>query len=222
MELLRPAAGALAALVTAGLLTACGGEDNPISRSEGGDRPLTSSSASPSATSSAPSALSAPSATPSGSVPPSVGSPLGTIGGGVVVHGTGFTVLMPGEPEKSAQSAEGRITFDIYRYENDTATYTLTRGYYPKIGTLPTLRDAITSAAGQAGGKLTSSHELKYKHEPGIEGVITGVKLNGKDVTIFARYVVVDRVMYGLLYLDKNAASAFTPAFSTFVESLTF
>jgi hypothetical protein len=218
MELFRPAASALAVLVTAGLLGGCGSEDNPISRNT--DRPIGSASTGPSS-SAAPSAGATSSAAPS-SAAPAVGSPIGATAGGVVAAGTGFTVLLPGAAEKSSQSAKGDITFDIYRYENDSATWTLTRGYYPKIGTLPLLREAITSAAGQAGGKLASTHELKYKHEPAIEGVITGVQLNGKDVTIFARYVVVNRVMYGLLYLDKAAGREFNAAFKTFVESLTF
>lgn len=226
MERVRPAAGALAVLLTAGLLSACGSSDNPISGNPGNsDRPLTSTgSPSPSAAASvAPSA----SADPSSSAAPTVGSPIGgTIDGtpptGVLVQGTGFTVRLPGEPEKSSASAKGGITFDIYRYESDTAVYTVTRGNYPRIGTLPTLRDAITSAAGQAGGKLTEQKEIKYRHEPGIEGVLTGVKLDGKDVTVFVRYVVVNRVMYGLLYLDKNASPAMTAEFTTFVASLTF
>jgi len=203
-----------AAGLTAGLLAACGGDDNPISR-DGTDRPVTASSSSP-----GPSAST--SAVPSASASPTVGAPLGATPTGVLVQGTGFTVRLPGQPEKSSETAEGKITFDIYRYETDTATYTVTRGNYPKIGTLPTLHDAINSAAGQAGGKLATSHELKYKHEPGIEGVISGVKLDGKEVTIFVRYVVVDRVMYGLLYLDKGASRELTSPFRTFVESLTF
>ncbi len=55
-----------------------------------------------------------------------------------------------------------------------------------------------------------------------ITDVITGVELDGKDVTVFVRYVVVDRVMYGLLYLDKAASPTMTPAFASFVASLTF
>lgn len=212
--------GAAAALMTAGLLAACGGEDNPISR-DGTDRPPSSSSSSPAPTA-PPSSSPSVSAGPSTSAVPTVGAPPGSMPTGVLVQGTGFTIRLPGQPEKSSESAEGRITFDIYRYETDTATYTVTRGNYPKLGTLPTLHDAITSAAGQAGGTLTDVHELRYRHEPGVEGVITGVKLNGKDVTIFARYVVVDRVMYGLLYLDKGASPTTTSAFREFAESLTF
>jgi hypothetical protein len=216
MDRVRPVTGAVTALMTAGLLAACGGEDNPISR-DNPDRPPASSSSSP-----APSSSPSVSASPSTSAAPTAGAPVASTPPGVLVQGSGFTVRLPGQPEKSSESAEGRITFDIYRYETDTATYTVTRGNYPKLGTLPTLHDAITSAAGQADGKLTGVHELKYRHEPGIEGVITGVKLDGKDVTIFARYVVVDRVMYGLLYLDRGASPTMTSAFREFAESLTF
>lgn len=217
------AAAAAGAVLAAALLAGCGSEDDPISRSPDTDRPLTatSSSASPAA-SSAPPGEPLVAGDPSASPASTVGAPLTAEPTGVLVQGTGFTVRLPGEPEKSSQSAKGSITFDIYRYETDTATYTVTRGNYPRIGTLPTLHDALSSAAGQAGGKLSGTHELKYRHEPGIEGVITGVQLDGKDVTIFARYVVVDRVMYGLLYLDKNADSSMTPEFRQFAESLTF
>ena len=221
MDRVRPAALVVAVLLSTGVLSGCGGEDNPISRSDDTDRPLGSSSSSP-----GPEVSTAPSGGPSTSAAPTVGSPIGApIGGtttGVLVQGTGFTVRMPAQPEKTAESAKGSITFDIYRYEDSTATWTVTRGNYPKIGTLPTLHDAITSAAGQTGGKLASSKELKYKHEPAIEGVITGVKLDGKDVTVFARYVVVNRVMYGLLYLDKAASPTITSAFRAFADSLTF
>jgi hypothetical protein len=161
MDRVRPVTGAVTALMTAGLLAACGGEDNPISRDDT-DRPLTSSSSSPAPTSVASAAPSvSASASPSTSAGPTAGAPLGSTPTGVLVQGTGFTIRLPGQPEKSSESAEGRITFDIYRYETDTATYTVTRGNYPKLGTLPTLHDAITSAAGQAGGKLTSVGELK-------------------------------------------------------------
>jgi hypothetical protein len=139
-----------------------------------------------------------------------------------VVQGSGFSFSLPGQPDKTSQSAEAKITFDIYRYDAADATYTVTRGSYPRIGTLPTLNDALKSAAGQAGGKIASSQMLKYKHHPAIEGVITGVTLDGREVSIFARYVVVDRVMYGLLYLDKAANREMTPAFRAFVESLAF
>jgi hypothetical protein len=210
-----------AVLLAAGLLAGCGGEDNPISK-DATDRPLTSSGSPSPSSPAVPVASAGPSSSSDPSAAPTVGSSLGSSTGGVVVSGTGFTIRLPGQPEKSSETAKGSITFDIYRYEDNTATWTLTRGNYPKIGTLPSLHDAITSAAGQTGGTLGSTHELKYKHEPGIEGVITGVKLDGRSVTVFARYVVVDRVMFGLLYLDKAASPVFTSAFRSFAESLTF
>jgi hypothetical protein len=201
------------------LLTGCGGQDDPIARAT--DRPLTQSSASPAASGFG-SASAAPSVSDS-SAPLGSPNPIGApTPSGVLVQGSGFSFSLPGQPDKTSQSAEAKITFDIYRYEAADATYTVTRGSYPRIGTLPTLNDALKSAAGQAGGKIATSSMLKYKHHPAIEGVITGVTLDGREVSIFARYVVVDRVMYGLLYLDKAADRDMTPAFRAFVESLAF
>jgi hypothetical protein len=215
-------AAALAVLLPAGVLVGCGGDDNPIpptaesrpigetpeptptavSASEDGDDDENGDDA----------ASAAPSATP-------------TAPGGVLVQGNGITFRMPGQPERLSQtggSGSTRIQFDIFRYEGETEVYSVTRGYYPKIGTLPTLKEAIEESADQAGGKLATSRTFKYKKMPAIEGVISGVKDKGEEVTIFARYVVVDRVMYGLLFLDRGGADAPPGAFLTFVESVEF
>jgi hypothetical protein len=202
---------ALAAALAAGTLAGCGGNDNPIP-SAGSDRPIGAT----------------PEPTPASSSDdaPSTGSPTPTtppVPGGTVVRGTGFTVLLPGSPEQSTASGPSgsKITFDIYRYEAGSEIYTVTRGYYPKIGTLPLLKEAIDSAADQAGGKLATSRAFKYKKMPCIEGTISGVKDKGQEVTIFARYVVVNRVMFGLLYLYRGSTAP-NLAWKTYVESLTF
>lgn len=210
-------------VVLPALLSGCGGDDNPLSSSgsSSGDRPLSGSSSRPSSSSS-PSSSPEASAGPSSSSTPTVGSPIGSSTTGIVVRGNGFTIRLPGDPEKSNASAKGNITFDIYRYEAPDAIYTVTRGSYPKMGTLPLLKEALDSAAGQAGGKVATSKTFKYKHQPTIEGSISGVELDGKEVYIFARYVVVNRVMYGLLFVDKGGSSSSNAAFKTFVESLTF
>lgn len=207
------ARAALAAVLAAGALVGCGGDDNPIP-SAGTDRAIGETVApTPTPASSSddtvPSASAAPTATP--------------VPGGTVVRGSDFTVLLPGSPTQSrANGPSGsRITFDIYRYEAGSEIYTVTRGYYPKIGTLPLLREAIDSAADQAGGKLATSNTFKYKKMPCIEGTISGVKDKGQEVTIFARYVVVNRVMYGLLYLYRGSTAP-NLAWKTYVESLTF
>lgn len=206
------ARAALAAVLAAGTLGGCGGNDNPIP-APAQDLPIGTT----------PVPTPSPDGTPepSGSAVPSTTTP--PVPGGTVVHGTDFTVLLPGTPEQSrANGPSGsRITFDIYRYEAGPEVYTVTRGHYPKIGTLPLLREAIDSAADQAGGKLATSRTFKYKKMPCIEGSITGVKDKGEEVTIFARYVVVGRVMYGLLYLYRGEIAP-NLAFKTFVESLTF
>lgn len=208
---------ALAVVLTAGLVTGCGDDDNPIP-SAGTDRPIGTtpeSSQSPSAAGTpAPGASADPSATPTP-------APAAT---GTVVSGNGFTVLLPGQPEQSRVNgpAGSRITFDIYRYEAGPEVYTVSRGHYPKLGTLPFLKEAIDSAADQAGGKLATSRTFKFRKMSAIEGTITGVKDKGEEVTIFARYVVVGRVMFGLLFLDRAGSTAPTLPFRTFAESLTF
>jgi hypothetical protein len=208
------ARGVLAAALAAGLLAGCGGSDQPLPEAKSLPIGVT-----PEVTPTPGSSDSSPS--PSGSATSSAV----TVPGGSLVQGSGFTIRLPGVPEQSQQVAsEGsaKITFDIYLYDGTTEAYTVTRAAYPVIGTLPTLHDALQAAADQADGKVATSSMLKYKHEPGIEGTITGAQSDGKDVTIFARYVVIDRVMIGMLYLDRSGGTTPPTAFRTFVESLAF
>lgn len=218
-------AAALAVLLPAGVLAGCGGSDDPIppaaesrpigetpeptptpspDRNEGDDGDDGDDGATASATPSASATAAAE---------------------GVFVEGNGISFRMPGQPERLSQtggSGSTRIQFDIFRYESENEVYSVTRGHYPKIGTLPTLAEALEESADQAGGKLATSRTFKYKRMPAIEGVIAGVRDKGKEVSIFARYIVVNRVMYGLLFLDRGGADAPPDAFRTFVESVEF
>jgi hypothetical protein len=206
-------AAALAVLLPVGVLAGCGGDDDPIPPADEsrpiGETPEPTPTPSPEDGASA-----APSATATAAAPE-----------GVLVQGNGISFRMPGQPERLSQtggSGSTRISFDIFRYEGTNEVYSVTRGHYPKIGTLPTLAEALEESADQAGGKLATSRTFKYKRMPAIEGVISGVKDKGKEVTIFARYIVVDRVMYGLLFLDRGGADAPPDSFRTFVESVEF
>lgn len=211
-------AAALAVLLPAGGLAGCGGDDDPIPPAAEsrpiGETPEPTPTPSPDAEGPEDTASATPSATATAAVPE-----------GVFVQGNGISFRMPGQPERLSQtggSGSTRIQFDIFRYESENEVYSVTRGHYPKIGTLPTLAEALEESADQAGGKLATSRTFKYKRMPAIEGVIAGVKDKGKEVTIFARYIVVDRVMYGLLFLDRGGADAPPDAFRTFVESVEF
>ncbi len=219
---LRLALGpALTVVLTAGLLAGCGGDDDPIPSSAAdqtpgksrpiGETPEPTPTPTPASSSTDGEATAAPSATPAP--------------GGVEVQGNGITFRLPGEPERFTQTGKAgstSITFDIFRYEAAAEVYTVTRGHYPKVGTLPTLKEALETSAKQAGGKIATSRTFTYKKKPAIEGTIVGVKDKGKEVTIFARYVVVDRVMYGLLFLDRGGSAGPTSAFLTFVNSVEF
>ena len=207
-------AAALAVLLPTGVLAGCGGDDDPIPPAAE-SRPIGETpepTPTPSPEDSEDTASASPSAT-------------ATATEGVLVQGNGISFRMPGQPERLSQtggSGSTRIKFDIFRYEGENEVYSVTRGHYPKIGTLPTLAEALDESADQAGGKLATSRTFKYKRMPAIEGVISGVKDKGEEVTIFARYVVVDRVMYGLLFLDRGGADGPPDAFRTFVESVEF
>ena len=211
-------AAALAVLLPAGVLIGCGGDDNPIpppaeSRPIGETPEPTPTAASGSEDDTGEGAVSAS---------PSASAAVPT---GVLVQGNGISFRLPGEPERLTQtggSGSARIQFDIFRYETDTEVYSVTRGHYPRIGTLPTLREALDESAEQAGGQVATSRTFRYQRMPAIEGVISGVRDKGKEVTIFARYVVVERVMYGLLFLDRGGADTPPDAFRTFVESVEF
>lgn len=210
-------AAALAVLLSAGVLAACGGDDDPIPPAAEsrpiGETPEPTPTPNPEDSEDGEDeASAAPSAT-------------ATAPEGVLVQGNGISFRMPGQPERLSQtggSGSTRISFDIFRFEGTNEVYSVTRGHYPKVGTLPTLAEALEESADQAGGKLATSRTFKYKRMPAIEGVISGVRDKGEEVTIFARYVVVDRVMYGLLFLDRGAADAPPDAFRTFVESVEF
>lgn len=215
----RPRHLSLAALTLAlsvVLLGGCGGDNNPIpsaaDATPGKSRPIGETpEPTPTPAPSSSDATAAPSATP--------------VPAGVLVQGDGIRFRLPGEPERLTQTGKAgstSIKFDIYRFEGPTEVYTVTRGNYPKIGTLPTLKEALDTSADQAGGKLATSRTFKYNKMPAIEGAITGVKDKGAAVTIFVRYVVVDRVMYGLLFLDRGGSAGPTSAFLTFVDSVEF
>ncbi|MGQ0629772.1 MAG: hypothetical protein ACT4P1_01925 [Sporichthyaceae bacterium] len=193
---LRSTGVALAVTLTLGLLGACGDDDDGGVIDE----------------------VAAPTPVPSSSVTPV--APTEDPGR---VNGKGFRLTMPGEPEKSTQTAgEGRskLVVDVYTVTEGAKSWTATRAAYPK--SIPiTLRGALDGAATEAAGELAGVRTFRYRGEDAIEGRIDGVRVKGKEASVFARYVLVGRVLYGLVYVDKKGGPKPTSV-KAFVDSLRF
>lgn len=133
---------------------------------------------------------------------------------------------MPGKPERSKQESDaegGKVTVEIYLYDTPKEAYTFTRASYPPAATAPDLEDVLATSAQSAGGQLDASSTFDYVGNQAAEGSIVNAQADGQPVIIFSRYVLLDHVLFGMVYLAKgDLPDEPPPAFLAFANSLQF
>lgn len=156
--------------------------------------------------------------------PPAVTATPTPKAGPVVIKGSDFTVTMPGKAKKSKEQPKTRprLTYTVWTYQSPSAAYSISRVAYPS-SIAPNLSAALSAAAKQTGGQIATSRSLRYRKEPAREAAVVGALRSDKEATVFLRYVLVGRVMYGLIFYSKEkGAKKAKQQFDDFVGSLTF
>lgn len=196
------AGGGVALALSLALLAGCGADDGPAAET-------------------APAARRTP-APAVGAAPTGSASPQADPG---LVRGPDFTVTMPGKPTKSKEkpkSGSSRLVYTVWTYESNAAGYSFSRVAYPS-SQRPSLEQAMDAAARQTGGQVATSRSLQYRGKPAREAAVVGALPSDREATVFARYVLVGRVMYGMIFYSKqDGAKKAKQQFDAFVGSLTF
>lgn len=141
------------------------------------------------------------------------------------VGGKNYSITFPGKPKQSKEEAKRglKLTTDVYILKSEDANYSISRVSYAGHDT-PSLRSALSSAASQTGGRLTSSRTFTYRGQPAIEGKIVGTLKSDRDAEVFIRYVLVDsKILIGLIYVPNvKPTKATKKAREDFLNSLRY
>jgi hypothetical protein len=142
-----------------------------------------------------------------------------------VVGGKGYSITFPGRPTHSKEQAKRglKLTTDVYTLRTEDANFSISRVSYAGHEA-PSLRTALSSAANQTGGRLTSSKTSTYKGQPAIEGKIVGSLKSDREAEVTIRYILVDnKILIGLIYVPNvKPTKATKQARDAFLNSLTF
>jgi len=142
-----------------------------------------------------------------------------------IVGGKGYSITFPAKPTHSKEEAKRglKLTTDVYTLRSDDANFSISRVSYAGHDA-PSLRSALTSAANQTGGRLTSSRTYKYRGQPAIEGTIVGSLKSDREAEVSIRYVLVDdKILIGLIYVPNvKPTKATKKARDAFLDSLKF
>lgn len=123
--------------------------------------------------------------------------------------GKGYSVVFPAEPKRTTEQAKTglRLTYDVHLLRSEDADFSSSRVSYAGKGT-PSLREALSSAARQTGGRLANTRTFTYRGEPAIEGTIVGSLASDREAQVTVRYVLVDgQILIGLIYRAKVKAT---------------
>jgi hypothetical protein len=121
------------------------------------------------------------------------------------VEGKGYSVVFPAEPKRTKEQAKTglRLTYDVHLLRSEDADFSSSRVSYAGKGT-PSLRESLSSAARQTGGRLANTRTFSYRGSPAIEGTIVGSLASDREAQVTVRYVLVDRqILFGLIYRAK-------------------
>lgn len=124
-------------------------------------------------------------------------------------EGKGYSVVFPAEPKRTKEQAKTglRLTYDVYLLRSEDADFSSSRVSYAGKGT-PSLREALSSAARQTGGRLANTRTFKYRGQPAIAGTIVGSLASDREAQVTVRYVLVDgKILFGLIYRAKVKAT---------------
>ncbi len=141
------------------------------------------------------------------------------------VGGKNYSITFPGKPRRTKEQAKRglKLTTDVYILRADDANYSISRVSYAG-NDAPVLRSALTSAASQTGGRLTSSRTFTYRGQPAIEGSIVGSLKSDREAVVTARYILVDKqILIGLIYVPNTKPTKVTKkARDTWLNSLRY
>ncbi len=137
------------------------------------------------------------------------------------LKGDGFTVDMPGKPERSEQSVPtAKGTVKAVSYTSDSSEKAFSIGYteLPK-GVQGDLHGAIAGGAANVGGTVKDEKETTYQGFKARDARITNAAEN--KGTLFVRAILADGRLYVLQYIGegKNLKTA-PPAYTEIVNSL--
>jgi hypothetical protein len=141
------------------------------------------------------------------------------------VGGRGYSITFPGRPKHSQEVAKRglKLTTDVFILRADEANYSMSRVSYAGHAA-PSLRSALTSAANQTGGRLTTSRTFTYRGQPAAEATIVGSLKSDREAEVVIRYILVDdKVLIGLIYVPNIKPTKETrKARDAFIDSLRF
>lgn len=143
------------------------------------------------------------------------------------VKGKGFTVTMPGKPKKTQEKPKSgparKLTYDVWTYSSEERTYSINRVAYPSSIPVPSLSSLFSTTVRTSDGKVKSSRSFRYRGEQAYEGTFTGALKSDVEATVYARYVRVGRVVYGLVFFSESGGrKAAEKAYDAYVDSLRF
>lgn len=141
------------------------------------------------------------------------------------VGGKGYSITFPAKPVHSKEEAKRglKLTTDVYILRSEDANFSISRVSYAGHDA-PSLRSALTSAAQQTGGRLTSSRTYTYRGQPAIEGTIVGTLKSDREAEVTIRYFLVDgKILIGVIYVPNvKPTKATKKVRDAFLNSLTF
>ncbi len=130
-------------------------------------------------------------------------------------QGDGFSVRMPGKPERSSQtvpSAAGTLTLVLYTSESQKKAYSVGYTDLPS-GIEVDLSQVTKGAAAAVKGTATEEADSTYQGLPARDSRITNASdAKGNKATVFLRVIKADRRLYQLQYLEKGEDVKAPPA----------
>jgi len=139
--------------------------------------------------------------------------------------GKGYTVVFPARARRSTERAKTglRLTYEVFLLRTEDADFSSSRVSYAG-NPAPSLRETLSSAARQTGGRLANTRTFSYRGQPAIEGTIVGSLASDREAQVTARYVLVDgKILFGLIYRAKVKATRESKKVrDTFLNSLRF
>jgi hypothetical protein len=139
-------------------------------------------------------------------------------------QGDGFTVLMPGKPTKSEQTADnpnGKVTVVLYTSESRNKAYLVGHTDVPE-GVQIDLAGAIQGAASAVKGTATDEVETTFQGFPARDARITNASDGkGNKGTAFFRVIDAKTRLYQLQYIQEGGdVKAAPPEYTEFLNSL--
>ncbi len=130
------------------------------------------------------------------------------------LRGDGFTVSMPGEPERSTQTvptAKGNVTAVSYTSDSDERAFSIGYTTLPK-GIVGDLHGAIAGGAANVGGTVNDEKETTYQGFKARDARITDAKDKG---TLFVRAILAEGRLYVLQFIGEGKNLKTAPAVYT-------